>query len=124
MTVTPPVLRVPRIRRARARRRKQPEITETNARSVIPAAAGSKANRKRRPNGTVPPRSAETLQEKDAVRVGVEVEPWLKPADRIVARFAQDNGGIYDPVRHQRELVGMRQSTPGNCQPTPAERVA
>jgi type IV secretory pathway VirD2 relaxase len=72
----------------------------------------------------VPPRSAETLQEKDAVRVGVEVEPWLKPADRIVARFAQDNGGVYDPVRHQRELVGMRQSTPGNGQPTPAERVA
>ena len=66
---------------------------------------------------------AEMLQERDAVRVGCEVEPWLKPADRIVAQFAQENGGIYDPVRHQRELEGLRQSPGGDGQPTPAERV-
>jgi hypothetical protein len=72
----------------------------------------------------LPPQAAGMLQEKDAVRVGFEVEPWLKPADRIVARAAQDNGGIYDPVRHQRALEGLRRATPANDQPTPAERVA
>ena len=59
----------------------------------------------------LPPQAAEKLQERDAVRVGFEVEPWLKPADRIVAQFAQENGGIYDPVRHQRELEGLRAIT-------------
>jgi type IV secretory pathway VirD2 relaxase len=68
--------------------------------------------------------AAGMLQEKDAVRVGFEVEPWLKPADRIVAQFAQGNGGIYDPVRHQRELERLRQAPSGDRQPTPADRVA
>jgi hypothetical protein len=67
--------------------------------------------------------AAGMLQEKDAVRLGVEVEPWVKPADRIVSQFAQKNGGIYDPVRHQRELEGLRQAPSGDRQPTPAERV-
>ena len=72
----------------------------------------------------LPSQVAEMLQEKDAVRVGVEVEPWVKPADRIVSQFAQKNGGIYDPARHQRELEGLRQAPSGDRQPTPAERVA
>jgi hypothetical protein len=67
--------------------------------------------------------AAGILQEKDAVRLGVEVEPWVKPADRIVSQFAQKNGGIYDPARHQRELEGLRQAPSGDRQPTPAERV-
>ncbi|HVV53599.1 MAG TPA: DUF3363 domain-containing protein [Polyangia bacterium] len=66
---------------------------------------------------------AEKLQERDVVRVGFEAEPWLKPADRIVARFAQENGGTYDPVRHQRALEGLP-AAPAPGQPTPAERVA
>lgn len=53
-------------------------------------------------------------------RLGFEVEPWLKPADRIVARFAQENGGIYDLVRHQCALEELPQQGP----PSPAERVA
>ena len=72
----------------------------------------------------VPPKLAGMLQEKDAVRVGVEVEPWAKPADRIVSQFARGNGGIYDPHRHQRELEALRQGPSGDRQPTPAERVA
>lgn len=68
--------------------------------------------------------AAGMLQEKDAVRIGVEAEPWVKPADRIVSQFAYGNGGIYDPVRHQRELEGLRQAPAGDRQPTPAERVA
>jgi type IV secretory pathway VirD2 relaxase len=67
--------------------------------------------------------AAGVLQEKDAVRIGIEVEPWVKPADRIVSQFAQKNGGIYDPDRHQRELEGLRQAPSGDRQPTPAERV-
>jgi hypothetical protein len=70
------------------------------------------------------PQATRMLQEKDAVRLGVEVEPWVKPADRIVSQFAQKNGGIYDPVRHQRELEGLRQAPSGDRQPTAAERVA
>jgi hypothetical protein len=72
----------------------------------------------------LPPSVAEKLQERDVVRVGFEVESWLKPADRIVARFAQENGGTYDPVRHQRALEQLRRSEVGDNQPTPAERVA
>ncbi len=72
----------------------------------------------------VPPQLAGMLQEKDAARVGVEVEPWVRPADRIVSQFARGNGGIYDPDRHQRELEGLRQGSSGDRQPTPAERVA
>ena len=67
---------------------------------------------------------ADKLHERDVVRVGFEVEPWLKPADRIVARFAQENGGTYDPVRHQRALEGLPRSPGVAGQPTPAERVA
>jgi hypothetical protein len=70
------------------------------------------------------PAVAEALQERDVVRVGFEGEPWLKPADRIVARFAQENGGFYDPVRHQRALEGLRHPPGGGDQPIPAERVA
>ena len=77
---------------------------------VLPAVA---ARRRRR-----------SCRRSDAVRVGFEVEPWVKPADRIVSQFAQENGGIYDPARHQRELEGLRQAPSGDRQPTPAERVA
>jgi hypothetical protein len=66
----------------------------------------------------------EALKERDVVRIGFEAEPWLKPADRIVARFAQDSGGIYDPVRRQRSLERLRQSARGDSQPSPAEHIA
>ena len=39
------------------------------------------------------PNIAEPLREGDTVRVGFGAERWLKPADRIVARFAEENGG-------------------------------
>ena len=39
----------------------------------------------------VPPNIAESLREGVTVRVTFDVEPWLKPADRIIARFAQEN---------------------------------
>jgi hypothetical protein len=71
----------------------------------------------------LPPKTAETIQEKDSVLAGFEVEPWLKPADRIVAQFAEGNGGVYDPARHERELERLRQGPPRDGQPTPAERI-
>ncbi len=72
----------------------------------------------------LPAQMAQIPKERDVVRLGFEVEPWLKPADRIVARVAQENGGIYDPVRHQRALEGLRQPGQQQDQPSPAERVA
>jgi len=71
----------------------------------------------------VPADVAEALKDREAVRVGFRQEPWLKPADRIVARFAEGNGGIYDPLRHQRELERLPPSSSDRGQPTPEERV-
>jgi Protein of unknown function (DUF3363) len=70
------------------------------------------------------PNVAEPLREGDTIRVGFDAERWLKPADRIVARFAEENGGIYDPARHQHALENLRRSQLPLGGPTPAERVA
>lgn len=67
---------------------------------------------------------SETLQEGDTVRAGFELECWLKPADRIVARFARENGGMYDPIGHQRALEELPQGSRQQGQPSPADRVA
>jgi hypothetical protein len=64
------------------------------------------------------------LREGEVVRVGFDAEPWSKPADKIIARFAQENGGVYDPARHQRALEALHRPQPGTPVPTPAERVA
>ena len=69
------------------------------------------------------PNIAEPLREGDSVRVGFGAERWLKPADRIVARFAEENGGVYDPTRHQRALETLQRSEIPVGGPTPAERV-
>jgi hypothetical protein len=70
------------------------------------------------------PEMAAGLREGDVVRVGFDAEPWSKPADKIIARFAQENGGVYDPVRHQRALETLHRPHPGTSVVTPAERVA
>jgi Protein of unknown function (DUF3363) len=72
----------------------------------------------------LPPDAAESLHAGDAVRVGFEVQPWLKPADRIIARYAQEHGGIYDPPDHQRALEALHRPSPEAGQPSPAGRVA
>jgi hypothetical protein len=69
------------------------------------------------------PNIAGPLREGDTVRVGFDAERWLKPADRIVARFAEENGGVYDPARHQRALENLQRSEIPLGGPTPAERV-
>src|SRR5450432_299019 len=69
------------------------------------------------------PEIADSLQIGEAVRLGVGVEQWLKPADRIIARFAQENDGIYDPTRHQRGLENLGWQDQNAGQPSPAERV-
>ena len=70
------------------------------------------------------PDVAEALAPGDTVRVGVDVARWLRPADLIVARFAELNGGIYDPARHQRELENLPRAPATANEPTPAQRVA
>jgi type IV secretory pathway VirD2 relaxase len=71
----------------------------------------------------LPPEIAEPLREGDSVRVGFDAERWIKPADRIIERFARENQGIYDPARHRQVLENLdsRQLSLGG--PTPAQRV-
>jgi type IV secretory pathway VirD2 relaxase len=68
---------------------------------------------------------ADTVREGDRVRVASQTESWVKSTDRIVARAAQENGGIYDPVRHQSALEAVRQRQPpqGPNTPSPADLV-
>jgi type IV secretory pathway VirD2 relaxase len=69
------------------------------------------------------PEMAEALREGEVVRVSFDPVGWLKPADRIIARFAEENGGIYDPIRHQRELENRHRPRPDQPEPSPADRV-
>jgi hypothetical protein len=68
---------------------------------------------------------ADAVREGDRVQVASQTESWVKSTDRIVARAAQDNGGIYDPVRHQSALEEVRQRQPlqGPDVPSPADLV-
>jgi type IV secretory pathway VirD2 relaxase len=70
------------------------------------------------------PEVAEPLRQGQTVRMAIEVEPWLKPADRIIARFAQEHGGTYDPPRHQRALETLARPSRDGREPSPADRVA
>jgi hypothetical protein len=70
------------------------------------------------------PEVAESLRQGETVRVGFQTEQWLKPSDRIIARFAQENGGIYDPRRHQQALETLRRPSRDGREPSPADRIA
>jgi hypothetical protein len=70
------------------------------------------------------PAIAEPLREGDTVRVAFDAERWVKPADRIIARAAEENGGVYDPARHQRALENLQRSRLVLDEAKPAERVA
>jgi uncharacterized protein DUF3363 len=69
------------------------------------------------------PEVAEPLHEGQKIRVAIEIEPWLKPADRIIDRFAQEHGGTYDPRRHQRALEMLAQPSHNGREPSPGDRV-
>jgi uncharacterized protein DUF3363 len=69
------------------------------------------------------PEVAESLRKGEMVRVGVQTESWLKPSDRIIERFARENGGIYDPTRHQRALETLPRASGAGDEPSPAQRV-
>jgi type IV secretory pathway VirD2 relaxase len=74
----------------------------------------------------VTPEVAESVRQGDNVRVGSHAEGWVKPTDRILARAAQETGGVYDPVHHQRALEAMRQRQPpvDPGTPSPADLVS
>lgn len=72
----------------------------------------------------VPPEIADGLRAGEAVRIGSETQPWVRPADRIIARVAHENGGVYDPGRHQRALESLQRGRGQLGEPTAAERVA
>ncbi len=66
---------------------------------------------------------AESLHVGDIVRVGSDSESWVKPNDRVVAKFAELNGGVYDPPAHEQNLSGL-QRAPTAGAPSPAVLVA
>jgi hypothetical protein len=70
------------------------------------------------------PEVAEPLRQGETIRVAIEIEHWLKPADRIIDRFAQEHGGTYDPPRHQRALETLARPARDGREPSPADRVA
>jgi len=69
------------------------------------------------------PEVAEGLQRGERIRVGFTTEKWLKPADEIIARVARENGGVYDPGQHQRELENLPGRRPGEAAPSSADLV-
>jgi hypothetical protein len=69
------------------------------------------------------PEVAEALQPGETIRVGFKTEPWVKPADRIVARVAHENGGIYDPRQHQRALENLPRRPADAGDRSPADSV-
>jgi hypothetical protein len=69
------------------------------------------------------PDVADGLQQGDTIRVGFKTERWLKPSDEIIARSARENGGVYDPRQHQRELERLSAPRPDQGAPSPADLV-
>jgi hypothetical protein len=55
--------------------------------------------------------------------VRFDAERWVKPADKIVARFAEGNGGIYDPQQHRRQLEALPLAAVRAGEPTPGQRI-
>jgi hypothetical protein len=69
------------------------------------------------------PEVAEALRPGETIRVGFKPEPWVKPADRIVARVAHENGGIYDPGQHQQALENLPRKPADAGDRSPADSV-
>jgi type IV secretory pathway VirD2 relaxase len=70
------------------------------------------------------PDDAESLHRGDTIRVGFKAEAWLKPADKAIAQVAKENGGVYAPVEHQRQLE-TKQATKSDADAlSPANLVA
>jgi hypothetical protein len=72
----------------------------------------------------VAPEIGEPIREGDTIRVRFDAERWVKPADKIVARFAEVHGGTYDPLQHRRELEALPRAAFSAGEPTPEQRVA
>jgi type IV secretory pathway VirD2 relaxase len=53
--------------------------------------------------------AAEWLQDGDVVRIAQTTESWIKPTDRVLAKVAERNDGVYDPAAHLRQLEGSEQ---------------
>ena len=70
------------------------------------------------------PEVAETLREGDVARISSPTESWVKASDRIIARAALQNAGVYDPAVHQRGLEVANRAAPMMTGPTPADLVA
>jgi type IV secretory pathway VirD2 relaxase len=66
----------------------------------------------------LPAGAGDTLEVGDVVRLGTEAESWVKPNDRVIAKFASLNGGIYDPPAHEQNLLDLQsRGTPSAASP-------
>ena len=72
----------------------------------------------------LPGAAADSLLTGDIVRVSSGSESWVKPTDRVLARFAAGNGGVYDPDAHAKDLERLAQGTSAADSPSPVEFVA
>jgi type IV secretory pathway VirD2 relaxase len=72
----------------------------------------------------VAPEIGEPIRDGDKIRVRFEAERWVKPADKIVARFAEVHAGVYDRIQHRRELEALPRPAASAGEPTPEQRVA
>jgi Protein of unknown function (DUF3363) len=71
----------------------------------------------------VRPEVAESLHRGDKIRVAFKAENWLKPADRAIAQVAKENGGVYAPREHQRELETKQDAKVGADALSPANLI-
>jgi type IV secretory pathway VirD2 relaxase len=69
----------------------------------------------------VRPEVVQGLRVGDTVKVSTPAESWVKSTDRIIAQFAQQNRGVYDPVLHQRALEALSGRRGGRAVPSAAE---
>jgi hypothetical protein len=70
------------------------------------------------------PEVAHELREGEVIRITSPTESWVKANDRIIARAALQNAGVYDPTAHRAALEAIQRSPSAPVGPTPAELVA
>ena len=69
------------------------------------------------------PEVVESLRRGDKISVTFKAEDWLKPADRAIAQVAKENGGVYAPREHQRELETKQGAKAGADALSPANLI-
>jgi len=59
----------------------------------------------------------EALQVDSIVRISAQQDPWIKPADKIIAQFAAEHNGLFNATVHANELARQGRYTNSNLDP-------